>query len=53
MCVLAARLDLDVLMSHSAPALPIIASQFEALDELAWISSSYFLTQATFSASDF
>ncbi|GAA5974356.1 hypothetical protein JCM11641_005232 [Rhodosporidiobolus odoratus] len=31
-----------------APALPVIASKFSALDELAWIASAYFLTQCAF-----
>ncbi|KAL8292144.1 hypothetical protein RQP46_001610 [Phenoliferia psychrophenolica] len=31
-----------------APALPVIASKFSALDQLAWIASSYFLTQCAF-----
>ncbi|KAK4052237.1 hypothetical protein OIO90_004459 [Microbotryomycetes sp. JL221] len=31
-----------------APALPIIASQFDALSQLAWIASAYFLTQCGF-----
>jgi MFS family permease len=36
------RLDQTIL----APAIPVIASQFQALDQLAWIASAYFLTQA-------
>lgn len=31
-----------------APALPVIASKFNALDQIAWIASSYFLTQTAF-----
>lgn len=31
-----------------APALPVIASKFNALDQLAWIASAYFLTQTAF-----
>ncbi|GAA5909666.1 hypothetical protein JCM5296_006726 [Sporobolomyces johnsonii] len=31
-----------------APALPVIASKFNALDEIAWIASAYFLTQTAF-----
>ncbi|GAA5923697.1 MDR family MFS transporter [Sporobolomyces koalae] len=31
-----------------APALPIIASKFDALDQLSWIASAYFLTQTAF-----
>ncbi|KAM0793803.1 hypothetical protein ACM66B_001219 [Microbotryomycetes sp. NB124-2] len=31
-----------------APALPVIASQFSALSQLAWIASAYFLTQCAF-----
>ncbi|GAA6019033.1 hypothetical protein JCM10207_006294 [Rhodosporidiobolus poonsookiae] len=31
-----------------APALPVIASKFSALDEIAWIASAYFLTQTAF-----
>lgn len=30
-----------------APALPVIASKFQALDEIAWIASAYFLTQTS------
>jgi hypothetical protein len=29
-----------------ATALPVIASQFNALDQITWIVSAYFLTQA-------
>lgn len=28
-----------------APALPVIASKFNALEQIAWIASAYFLTQ--------
>ncbi|SCV67930.1 BQ2448_51 [Microbotryum intermedium] len=31
-----------------APALPVIASKFNALDQIAWIASGYFLTQTAF-----
>lgn len=31
-----------------APALPVIASRFNALSELSWIASAYFLTQCAF-----
>ncbi|KAH8924405.1 MFS general substrate transporter [Atractiella rhizophila] len=31
-----------------APALPVIVSKFNSLDEIGWVSSAYFLTQATF-----
>ncbi|GAA5917435.1 hypothetical protein JCM6882_008662 [Rhodosporidiobolus microsporus] len=31
-----------------APALPVIASKFNALDQIAWIASAYFLTQCAF-----
>ncbi|KAI5476421.1 MFS transporter, partial [Pseudohyphozyma bogoriensis] len=31
-----------------SPALPVIASKFEALTQIAWISSAYFLTQTAF-----
>ncbi|KDE06930.1 hypothetical protein MVLG_02817 [Microbotryum lychnidis-dioicae p1A1 Lamole] len=31
-----------------APALPVIASKFNALDQIAWIASAYFLTQTAF-----
>jgi len=31
-----------------APALPVIASRFDALDQISWIASSYFLTQTAF-----
>ncbi|BGP12136.1 hypothetical protein JCM10213_004701 [Rhodosporidiobolus nylandii] len=31
-----------------APALPVIASKFEALEQIAWIASAYFLTQCAF-----
>ncbi|KAM0753699.1 MFS general substrate transporter, partial [Meredithblackwellia eburnea MCA 4105] len=31
-----------------SPALPIIASKFQALDQIAWIASAYFLTQTAF-----
>ncbi|BGP57253.1 hypothetical protein JCM8202_002830 [Rhodotorula sphaerocarpa] len=39
--VLLIALDQTIL----APALPVIASKFQALDEIAWIASAYFLTQ--------
>lgn len=31
-----------------APALPVIASKFNALEQIAWIASAYFLTQVCF-----
>jgi MFS family permease len=31
-----------------APALPIIASRFSALEQISWIASAYFLTQTSF-----
>ncbi|GAA6033655.1 hypothetical protein JCM8097_004368 [Rhodosporidiobolus ruineniae] len=31
-----------------APALPVIASKFNALEQIAWIASAYFLTQCAF-----
>lgn len=31
-----------------APALPVIASKFNALEQLSWIASAYFLTQTAF-----
>ncbi|GAA5880175.1 hypothetical protein JCM8547_006579 [Rhodosporidiobolus lusitaniae] len=31
-----------------APALPVIASKFQALEQIAWIASAYFLTQCAF-----
>ncbi|KIM88878.1 hypothetical protein PILCRDRAFT_243404 [Piloderma croceum F 1598] len=31
-----------------APALPVIASRFDALDQISWIASAYFLTQTAF-----
>lgn len=31
-----------------APALPVIASRFNALEQIAWIASAYFLTQCAF-----
>lgn len=30
-----------------APALPVIASKFNALEQIAWIASAYFLTQVS------
>ncbi|GJN91916.1 hypothetical protein Rhopal_004941-T1 [Rhodotorula paludigena] len=42
--VLLVALDQTIL----APALPVIASKFEALDQIAWIASAYFLTQTAF-----
>ena len=35
-------------MQILAPALPVIASNFDALQQLAWIVSAYFLTQTAF-----
>jgi len=40
--VLLIALDQTIL----APALPVIASKFSALDNIAWIASAYFLTQS-------
>ncbi|KAF8597187.1 MFS general substrate transporter [Ceratobasidium sp. AG-I] len=31
-----------------SPALPVLASRFDALDKIAWVPSSYLLTQTTF-----
>ena len=42
--VLLIALDQTIL----APALPIIASKFNALDQISWIASAYFLTQTAF-----
>ncbi|BGP21155.1 hypothetical protein JCM10295v2_000026 [Rhodotorula toruloides] len=42
--ILLVALDQTIL----APALPVIASKFQALDQIAWIASAYFLTQTAF-----
>ncbi|GAA6021533.1 hypothetical protein JCM11491_006474 [Sporobolomyces phaffii] len=42
--VLLVALDQTIL----APALPVIASKFNALEQLSWIASAYFLTQTAF-----
>lgn len=42
--ILLVALDQTIL----APALPVIASKFEALDQISWIASAYFLTQIAF-----
>ncbi|GAA5956352.1 hypothetical protein JCM3765_005638 [Sporobolomyces pararoseus] len=42
--VLLVALDQTIL----APALPVIASKFNALDQISWIASAYFLTQIAF-----
>ncbi|GAA5983322.1 hypothetical protein JCM5350_003071 [Sporobolomyces pararoseus] len=42
--ILLVALDQTIL----APALPVIASKFNALDQISWIASAYFLTQTAF-----
>lgn len=42
--ILLVALDQTIL----APALPVIASKFNALEQISWIASAYFLTQTAF-----